>query len=177
MLLVKLVVRTPKKLAELVSSVLFDAGAGAVEELENGRKQVVYAASREDARAILARARELLCEVAPGANGVALSVEVDESSDWASAWTQHLGQIALTPSLSIQPMWDETPAPAGSRRILFDPKLSFGDGAHATTRLASVALERVCLAQPGLRVLDFGSGTGVLSFVALLSGARSASGV
>jgi ribosomal protein L11 methyltransferase len=88
-----------------------------------------------------------------------------------------LGQIALTPSLSIQPMWDETPAPAGSQRILFDPKLSFGDGAHATTRLASRALERACRDKPGLRVFDFGSGTGVLSFVALLSGASSALGV
>ncbi len=177
MLLVKLVVRTPKKLSEIVSSVLFDAGAGAVEEQENGRRLLVYAASREEAQAILARARELLREVAPGPNGIALSVEVDESSDWASAWTQHLGQIALTSSLVIQPLWDETLAPAGSRRILFDPKLSFGDGAHATTRLASRALQRACRERPGLRVLDFGSGTGVLSFVALLSGASWALGV
>jgi ribosomal protein L11 methyltransferase len=177
MLLVKLVVQTPKKLAELVSSVLFDAGAGGIEELESGRKLVVYAASREDAEAIAVRARGSLRELAPGPNGIELSVEVDESSDWASAWTQHLGQIALTPSLVIQPMWDETPAPEGFRRILFDPKLSFGDGAHATTRLASRALERACRDKPGLRVLDFGSGTGVLCFVALLSGARSALGV
>jgi ribosomal protein L11 methyltransferase len=177
MLLVKLVVRTPKKLSDRVSSVLFDAGAGGIEEQEGGRTLIVYAPSREEAEGILERARQLLAEVAPGPSGVKLSVEVDESSDWASAWTQHLGQIALTPRLVIQPLWDETPAPAGSERILFDPKLSFGDGAHATTRLASVALERLCRAQPGLRVLDFGSGTGVLSFVALLSGASSALGI
>jgi ribosomal protein L11 methyltransferase len=177
MLLVKLVVHTPKKWAEVVGSVLFDAGAGGIEELESGRKLVVYAASREEAEGIAARARELLGELAPGPNGIELSVEVDESSDWASAWTQHLGQIALTPSLVIQPMWDEALAPAGSQRILFDPKLSFGDGAHATTRLASRALERACRDEPGLRVFDFGSGTGVLCFVALLSGARSALGV
>ncbi len=77
----------------------------------------------------------------------------------------------------IQPVWDETPAPPGSRRIVFDPKLSFGDGAHATTRLASVALERACRLRDGLSVLDFGSGTGVLAFVALVSGAESAWGV
>jgi ribosomal protein L11 methyltransferase len=177
MSLVKLVVQTPKKLAELVSSVLFDAGAGGIEEQESGRRLVVYAESREQAEGIAARAKELLRELAPGPNGIKLSVEVDESSDWASAWTQHLGQIALTPSLVIQPVWDETPPPRGSRRILFDPKLSFGDGAHATTRLASRALERACRAKPGRALLDFGSGTGVLSFVALLSGAGSALGV
>ena len=176
-MLVKLVVRTPRKLAELVSAVLFEAGAGGIEELEGSRRLVVYAESREGAEGILTRARELLREAAPGPNGVSLSVEVDENSDWASAWTQHLGQVALTPSLVIQPLWDETPVPPGSQRILFDPKLSFGDGAHATTRLASRSLERTCQTRVGIHVLDFGSGTGVLSFVALLAGAARAWGV
>jgi ribosomal protein L11 methyltransferase len=176
-MLVKLLVRTPRKFAELVSSVLFEAGAGGIEEQDGSKRLVVYAADRETAEGIAARARALLREAAPGPNGIALSIEVDEHSDWASAWTRHLGQIALTPSLVIQPSWDETPAPPGSQRILFDPKLSFGDGAHATTRLASVALERACGARPGLSVLDFGSGTGVLAFVALLSGAKFAWGV
>ena len=176
-MLVKLVVRAPRKLTEVVSALLFEAGAGAIEELDNGRRLVVYAESREGAEAIAARMRGLLGAAAPGPNGVSLSVAVDESSDWASAWTQHLGQVALTPRLVIQPHWDETPTPAGAQRILFDPKLSFGDGAHATTRLASLALERVCRERAGLHVLDYGSGTGVLSFVALLSGAASASGI
>jgi ribosomal protein L11 methyltransferase len=175
-MLVKLVVRTPRKLAEMVSSVLFQAGAGGIEEREGAKQLLVYAADRETAEGIATRARALLHELAPGVNGITLSVEVDEHSDWASAWTQHLGQIALTPSLVIQPEWDETPAPPGTRRILFDPKLSFGDGAHPTTRLASLALERACRLRPGSSVLDFGSGTGVLAFVALLSGAQDAWG-
>jgi ribosomal protein L11 methyltransferase len=177
MALVKLIVRTPKKLSEVVSAVLFDAGAGGIEEQENGRRLVVYAATKADADGIAERARELLREAAPGPSGIALNVEVDENSDWDSAWTQHLGQVALTQSLVIQPSWDETPAAHGSKRILFDPKLAFGDGEHATTRLASVALERACRAHPETRVLDFGSGTGVLAFVALLSGAGRAWGV
>jgi len=176
-MLVKLVVRTPRKLAELVSSVLFEAGAGGIEERDGAKQLLVYAADRETAEGIATRARALLREVAPGVSGIALSVEVDENSDWASAWTQHLGQIALTETLVIQPEWDETPAPPGTRRILFDPKLSFGDGAHPTTRLASVALERACRGRAGLSVLDFGSGTGVLAFVALLSGAQDVLGV
>jgi ribosomal protein L11 methyltransferase len=176
-MLVKLVVRTPRKLQEIVSEVLFQAGAGGIEEQDNGRKLLVYAASREDAEGIAERALGLLRDVAPGPNGIALNVEVDESSEWDTEWTQHLRQIALTPRLVIQPEWDDTPAPEGTRRIVYDPQLSFGDGAHATTRLASVALERICSTTPGLRVLDFGSGTGALSFVALLSGASAAYGV
>jgi ribosomal protein L11 methyltransferase len=177
MLLVKLVIRTPRKLSEIVSAVLFEAGAGGIEELDGGRRLIVYAASVEDADGIAGRARELLREAAPGPSGIALSVEVDEQSDWDSAWTKHLGQVALTPRIVIQPLWDETPAPSGSARILFDPKLAFGDGAHETTRLASAALERACELHPGARVLDFGSGTGVLAFVALLRGAAAVWGV
>ncbi len=175
--LVKLVVHTPRKLSETVSTLLFEAGAGGIEELDSGRRLVVYAETREVAEGIAARTRDLLKQAASGPRGITLNVEVDESSNWATAWTEHLGQVALTPSLVIQPLKDETPAPEGARRIWFDPQLAFGDGGHATTRLASAALERVCRANPGARVLDFGSGTGVLAFAALLSGAASAWGV
>jgi ribosomal protein L11 methyltransferase len=177
MALVKLVVRTPKKLSELVSTVLFEAGAGGIEELENGRRLLVYAATQADADGIAERARALLREAAPGASGIALSVELDENSDWDSAWTKHLGQIELTPKIVIQPVWDQTPAPIGAKRILFDPRLAFGDGAHATTRLASASLWNECERFPGGRVLDFGCGTGVLAFVALICGAAAAWGV
>jgi ribosomal protein L11 methyltransferase len=177
MALVKLVVRTPRKLSQLVSAVLFEAGAGGVEELENGRRLLVYAASKADADGIAERARALLRQAAPGPSGIALSVEIDENSDWDSAWTKHLGQVQLTPTLVIQPVWDETPAPAGARRILFDPKLAFGDGAHPTTGLAATSLWQQCERLPAARVLDFGCGNGVLAFVARLSGAAFASGV
>lgn len=177
MALVKLVVKAPKKYAETLSDLLFEAGAGGVEERENGRELIVYAATREEADDIAASARTALKEALPGVAGISLKVEVDESSDWDTAWTKHLGQVALTPKIVIQPMWDETAAPEGAARIVYDPKLAFGDGGHATTRLASAALERACAEVPHARVLDFGSGTGVLAFVALLSGAASAVGV
>lgn len=176
-MLAKLSVRTPRKWAELVSSALFAAGAGGIEELESARRLIVYAADRESAERIAARTREILAESVPRPDGIELTVEVDESSDWASAWTRYLGQIALTPTLVIQPEWDETPAPEGTRRILYDPQLSFGDGAHATTRLAAQALERSSGELTAARLLDFGSGTGVLSFVALFCGFEATFGV
>ena len=114
-MLVKLVVRTPRKWAEVVSAVLFEAGAGAVEELDRARCLVVYAETPDAAVQIENRARSLLSELASAPSGVTFAVEVDESSDWASAWTKHLRQIALTPGLVIQPVWDETPAPPGAR--------------------------------------------------------------
>ncbi|HEX3777513.1 MAG TPA: 50S ribosomal protein L11 methyltransferase [Polyangiaceae bacterium] len=177
MALVKLVVRAPKKHAETLSECLFEAGAGGVEERENGRELVVYAASREEADGMAERTREAIREALAGVAGISLKVEVDENSDWDTAWTKHLGQVELTSKIVIQPVWDETPAPQGSARILYQPELAFGDGAHVTTRLAARALERACSEFPQARVLDFGSGSGVLAFVALLSGAKTAWGV
>jgi len=177
MALVKLVVKTPRKYAETLSDLLFEAGAGGVEERENGRELIVYAATREEAEQVAKATRATLKEALPGVAGISLKVEVDESSDWDTAWTKHLGQVVLTPKIVIQPVWDDTPAPEGAQRIIYDPKLAFGDGGHATTRLAAAALERACAELPSARVLDFGSGTGVLAFVALLAGAANALGV
>ena len=50
-MLVKLLVRTPRKLSSIVSSVLFEAGAGGIEEQDDSKRLVVYAADRESARA------------------------------------------------------------------------------------------------------------------------------
>lgn len=177
MSLVKLIVRTPRKHTEVVSELLFEAGAGGIEELDNGKRLVIYAESRETAESIADAARALLRDALPGPQGIALEIQVDEASDWATAWTQHLGQVALTPGFVIQPLWDESPTPEGAQRLLYEPQLSFGDGAHATTRLAARAIERACGALPEATVLDYGSGTGVLGFVALLAGAREACGI
>jgi ribosomal protein L11 methyltransferase len=62
------------------------------------------------------------------------------------------------------------------RLVFYQPALAFGDGDHPTTRLASRAIEAHYRKQPGGALLDIGAGTGVLSFVAVLSGAKRALG-
>ncbi|HEY2404934.1 MAG TPA: 50S ribosomal protein L11 methyltransferase [Polyangiaceae bacterium] len=175
-MLARLVVSAHKRLFPQLSRALFAAGAGAVEELARPSRLVVYAAARDEVEQIGERMRAAL-ELAGLARRVTLSVDVDEASRWETAWTRHLGPVALTPRLTIQPSWDETPAPQGAERIWFEPELAFGDGAHVTTRLAARAVEEFCAAHQGIEVCDYGSGTGVLSFVALRSGARATIGL
>ncbi|HUJ27653.1 MAG TPA: 50S ribosomal protein L11 methyltransferase [Myxococcales bacterium] len=90
--------------------------------------------------------------------------------DWAGSWMyQH--RAVVCGRVAVAPQW----VPVEAEIVLrIDPGLAFGDGAHATTQLCLRALSR--LVKPGMRVLDVGTGTGVLAIAALKLGAASALG-
>jgi len=174
---VRLVVSTPKRLSEIVSQALFEAGAQGIEERPGrGATLVAYAAAREELEALWQRAQALLVQV-PGAESTRARIEVDETEAWRSAWIEHLRPVALTRRLLLAPTTVDAPAlTAGQTLIRYRPALAFGDGDHPTTRLAARAIEAHYQKSPGGALLDIGAGTGVLSFVAVLSGAKRALG-
>ena len=69
----------------------------------------------------------------------------------------------------LVPEWRDDPTPAGRFRIAVNPGMAFGTGVHETTRLCLEALEE--FVQPGMRVLDVGTGSGILAQAARLLGA------
>ncbi len=174
-----LVIRAEAPVADAVGSLLFEAGAGGFEEREAGEavELRVYATERTEAER-LARAVEVYCSSLPGA-GPGWSVEVVEiaNSRWRTRWSDYLVQERLTERLVVQPATDPTPAPPGTRRIVFEPRMVFGVGSHPTTRLAARAVERYALAHEGCSALDVGTGSGVLAFVAASSGAGRVTGI
>ena len=70
----------------------------------------------------------------------------------------------------LVPEWRDDPTPPGRLRIEVNPGMAFGTGAHESTQLCLEALEREL--QPGMTVLDVGTGSGILSRAAALLGAR-----
>ena len=175
---VRLVVTTTKKLAPLVSEALFGAGAQGLEE-RPGRAAtlVTYAETRQTLLALWKRAQKLLAaELAPSELPTS-TIEVDAAETWRTAWTEHLRPVQLTRRLLLAPTSAPAP-PLGRNQVLiqYQPALAFGDGDHPTTRLASRAIEAHYRRTPGGALLDIGAGTGVLSFVAVHSGARRALG-
>lgn len=169
-------VSAAKKLAPLVSAALFAAGAQGLEERPGRLVQLVtYGDDRASLQALWKKAQKLLQGLVPAPSAV---LEVDTDESWKTTWTQHLRPVELTKRLTLAPTTAEPPTLTRSRQlIVYQPALAFGDGDHATTRLASRAIERHYRAAAGGALLDIGAGTGVLSFVALRSGARRALGI
>ena len=77
-------------------------------------------------------------------------------------------------SLVVLPYWLENEE-TDRKKIILDPGLTFGTGAHPSTQMVMETMEEIV--QPGFRCLDLGSGSGILSLAALRLGARSAVGV
>ena len=100
-----------------------------------------------------------------------MTLENVQDADWENNWKQYYKPMEIGERLLVIPQWEE--ADPGDRVPLYlDPGLTFGTGAHATTRLCLTALES--LVRGGERVLDLGCGSGILSVAALRLGAESA---
>ncbi len=95
-----------------------------------------------------------------------------QEEDWANAWKIHYKPFKLGQRLWIQPSWEPAVAAEADDIVLtLDPGMAFGTGLHATTQLCLALLEE--LVQPGDRVLDVGTGSGILAIAAAKLGAST----
>jgi ribosomal protein L11 methyltransferase len=92
-------------------------------------------------------------------------------ADWAEAWKAHYGVLHVGQRTAIVPAWQSYDPAPDEVVIVLDPGMAFGTGTHPTTRLCLAALEE--LMEPGMRVLDLGTGSGILSIAAAKRGAAS----
>lgn len=99
---------------------------------------------------------------------------IDEE-DWANNWKQYFKPLAIGEKILVLPEWETLKAPTDRTVFVINPGMSFGTGSHHTTKLCLEHLERYI--KPGMEVLDLGCGSGILSAVALLLGAKSATAV
>jgi ribosomal protein L11 methyltransferase len=91
--------------------------------------------------------------------------------DWAGAWKAHYAVLHIGRRTVIVPKWQSYDPCPGEVVIVLDPGMAFGTGTHPTTQLCLTALEDVI--GPGMRVLDLGAGSGILSIAAAKQGAVS----
>ena len=89
--------------------------------------------------------------------------------DWEWGWKQYFKPFPVGRGFMIKPSWETVEDPQGRRILEIDPASSFGTGSHDTTQLCMMALEDAV--KPGDKLLDMGTGSGILAIAAAMLGA------
>jgi ribosomal protein L11 methyltransferase len=156
--------------AELAAQRLWDGGVLAVEEgpVEPGSDLVELRTSLGDDDATRALGRVV------GRHWPVTFRDVDPGV--ADTWRDHAQPVRIDDDLVVVPAWtDPAGWPAARHRLVIEPGATFGMGDHPTT-IATLRAMRHWIT-PDTRVLDVGSGSGILAVAACVLGARAALGI
>jgi len=135
---------------------LWERGTAGIVEAETGL--CAYFADDAD--------RAVLLEVFAG---FAPRIRPEPERDWAAVFQAGWTHMAVGKRFFLVPEWSAEPAPPGRIRLLMRPRQACGTGLHRATRLCLELMEE--LVRPGARVLDVGTGSGLLAEAAARLGA------
>ena len=160
-------VRTAPERREGLTAWLVARTGHAVEEQDDGTL-VTFAPDEESAEALVT---ELESSVDSSARTARRPLD---PVDWTTGWRHGLS-LRRFGRLTVVPSWLPEAATSHDNTVVLDPETAFGSGEHGSTRAALTLLEQ--LIQPGQRVLDLGSGSGILAIAAVKLGAARAIGI
>lgn len=149
--------------AERAAAGAYEAGAVGLEERDDelGVTLLLYVPSDGAAALRVALASG---DPAPQALG---AIEVVPDTDWSERWKHGLGATVISPRLVVRPSFVAHALAPGQVEVVIDPGQAFGTGTHASTRLALEWVDELAPALgPNARVLDVGTGSGVLALAA-----------
>ena len=140
---------------------------GLQKKLEGLQRIRLYLDSSDEAG--MARLRQVCAQL-----GLPVSTKPLPETDWSESWKDNYPPQEVGKSLIVLPYWrgeEET----SRHKIILDPGIAFGTGAHPSTQMVMEVMERTV--KSGDKCLDLGSGSGILSITALRLGAKTATGV
>lgn len=167
------VIEDPSELRRMAQSGEWDAFELAEESLAMTLPQVKgYLPSNEE---FLGKMEELTTELAEimtrlGKEPCCLSIKPVNEEDWANSWKVYFKPMKIGERLVVRPTWEEYKPEPDDLVVVLDPGMAFGTGSHATTTMCAHFLEKHL--HPGARVIDVGTGSGILAMSAALLGAE-----
>lgn len=153
--------------AALLADGLMGLGGRAVEERDGW--YVTHVEEPTDPDDFARRAPQVLALIT-GLGEIEVQVSWQPHEDWAETWKRGLVVRRVTDRIVVRPSWLEaTDVGSDDIVIVLDPGMAFGTAEHGTTRGCLRLLDRAV--EPGDRVLDVGSGSGILAVAAVHLGA------
>ena len=110
-----------------------------------------------------------LSRTAEGLGALTLDTANVRDEDWSETWKQFYKPFRAGRTLVVKPTWERWDAEPGDRIIEMDPGMAFGSGTHETTGMCLALLEEAV--SGGEKVIDVGTGSGILAIGAALLGA------
>ena len=105
-----------------------------------------------------------------------LKEQIIQNNDWMNYWKNHFPMLKIG-RIIICPSWIQHAAEKDEVVIELDPGMAFGKGHHPTTKMCILEIEKLFNAGTRQRVLDIGTGSGILAMVAATLGAKSVLGI
>ncbi|HYM38343.1 MAG TPA: 50S ribosomal protein L11 methyltransferase [Nitrospiraceae bacterium] len=139
---------------------------------EDGQIRLYWPSARWSPDALASLKQILSCL---GDAGTAISVDRLPAQDWNEQWARSVKPIRIGQRIVIRPSWERASLAPSDIELILDPKQAFGTGHHATTAVLLEWLERVI--HGGERILDVGTGSGILAMAAVRLGAKTAMGI
>ncbi|WP_028307607.1 50S ribosomal protein L11 methyltransferase [Desulfitibacter alkalitolerans] len=94
-----------------------------------------------------------------------------QEEDWANSWKEYYKPKKVSERIVVVPGWEEYNPEEGEIIVKLDPGMAFGTGNHPTTMICIKALEKYI--EPGWRIADIGTGSGIIAISAAKLGAES----
>lgn len=162
-------IKTDPSLPEIVSGVLWGANISGLTEEESLLR--VFVNDGSVSKKIIERLLERLVDEQLIRN---FSVEEKklENKNWNAEWEKNIGVIKISERIVIKPTFKNYSPKKNEIVLVIDPKMSFGTGEHQTTKMMIQLIEKYIV--PGMRILDVGSGTAILSIASVKLGAEKA---
>jgi len=166
----EITIRVNKEISGALGNFLIELGCGGVVFEELKQKQSVelrvYHYNFVEAQALASQVSNYLKSLKKMDLDVGqekITVKKVRKKDWEKFWKRDIRPIQIGETIVVKPSWEEKEFP-DKIVINIDPKMAFGTGRHETTKLCVKEMER--LIQPGDRVLDVGTGSGILAILA-----------